>query len=43
MQQELERRLWGAGHIFGGTVDAGGYMQYVFGLLSHLGHQPTND
>lgn len=32
-QQELEKHLWGAADILRGTVDAGDYKQYIFGLL----------
>ena len=32
-QAELERHLWQAAEILRGTVDAGDYKQYIFGLL----------
>tara|TARA_R110000868_G_scaffold1158_8_gene8932 strand:- start:22639 stop:24156 length:1518 start_codon:yes stop_codon:yes gene_type:complete len=32
-QAELDRHLWGAADILRGTVDAGDYKQYIFGLL----------
>ena len=32
-QKELEKYLWGAATALRGTIDAGGYKQYIFPLL----------